>query len=170
MILPMNSIYVGTGSARRLPSPWLDPSRLPGASCGTFLSYAVARMDLKFWLRPLSGKVLICDCGDDAICHARSLVELCAEEFSEEMDLGTIDVEDGFLESAEFIMKEKFIPAKKRSAETVGVRISAASQPGGQVFPQLVPDGLTEVQHLDAAFNVIHPSFPFFLHVLLLRQ
>ena len=59
MGLPMNSVYVGSGSARRLPSPWLDPSRLPGASCGTFLSYAGARMDLKFWLRLLSGKILI---------------------------------------------------------------------------------------------------------------
>ena len=62
MILPMNSTYVATGSARRLPSPWLDPYRLPGASCGTFVSYAVARMDFKIWSRPLIGKVLICDC------------------------------------------------------------------------------------------------------------
>ena len=79
--LPSEHIFVGSCTHKRLSSPWLDPSQLPGSAINSFSSYVAARADLKEWLAPLSDQVLVCDCALNENCHALYLQRVFAEQF-----------------------------------------------------------------------------------------
>ena len=50
-----------------------------------------------------------------------------------------------------------FSPSGRRSKFTVGVRVSAASQPARQALPTMIPDGLSPASHLHVALKIPHP-------------
>ena len=83
--VPLSHIYVGLGVPSLLirPSPWCNPfatQTYDATSLDHFKQYCHRRADSRVWLRPLSGKVLWCDC-NSSFCHAEILVEISASSF-----------------------------------------------------------------------------------------
>ena len=84
---PPNSVYVGTGliDCQSRPSIFCNPyifltsDRSERSFC--FYNYLYARADLESFLRPLAGRTLVCDCGDEDECHADILAEVVSEVF-----------------------------------------------------------------------------------------
>ena len=77
--IPIDSEFVGSGLLNQHPRPgaWSVPYPLP-SGIPTRKEYGQRcvdqRRDVKCWLAPLFGKVLICDCGNKD-CHAEVLAE-----------------------------------------------------------------------------------------------
>ena len=81
-VLPSVHIFVGACSPTRLSSPWLDPYSLEGSPIHSFSEYAGLRADIRQWLEPLSGNVIVCDCTRGENCHA-----LCLRQFAAQFDV-----------------------------------------------------------------------------------
>ena len=50
-----------------------------------------------------------------------------------------------------------FIPSRRTSRTTVGMRVSASRQPSGMALPQIIEDGLDPRAHLHRALRLPHP-------------
>ena len=164
--LPPDHIYVGSSSPRHLSSPWLDPTCFPDIIYTSFADYAARRADLETWLLPLVGKTLVCSCCLGDGCHALVLRQLCVDELdncimtdaSVTPGLSSASCGAGIFSSVgDFLENENFTPSRRVSRTTIGMRVAASSQPVRLVVPQLVPDGLTPREHLEAALKCVHP-------------
>ena len=79
--LPFDHIFIGMGSASRLPSQFLNVSLLNVVPEMTYQEFLDARADLGTFLAPLLGMVLVCDCSLGERCHGRLLRSMCVEIF-----------------------------------------------------------------------------------------
>ena len=105
------------------------------------------------------GAVLVCDCllGDN--CYAWHLCALCVRQFELQpasLTPSPAHLHDPLAPVDHFIREEGFVPSRRLPASTVGLRVTAARQPVHQVLPQLVSDGLSPGDHLDAAMDLVH--------------
>ena len=78
-------IYVGPGftDVQGRPSAWANPYFFmhadPLEAVSEFKAYVKRRADRRYWLRPLFGKCLVCDCERDGACHTDVLATEIAE-------------------------------------------------------------------------------------------
>ena len=156
-------VYVGCGrnDPQSRPSPFFNPFFCLYQSVAEanrlFGEWLSSRMDLHFFLQPLLGMTLLCDCERGLGCHVHTLLRVLDRAFPPP---GTCEPHFGFVESASSINSVCRLPLDVNSVSPVRVRESESDDSGGEqvITPHSKPE---EIYRVDETRRGSFNSFSF---------